>query len=155
MRQALRELGSLVGVTAAEALRHVLQAVLCLVVQPDAGHSAADLFPCGHEKEAGGKARGPGRESCQQKVIMPPPQQIAEFLTPAPGQAGEVEMQGFRQLAQGGVEHRLAHALRQPLLLESERAEELPPLAAEQVQIGAFQGTAARSFRLRRAGVSP
>ena len=76
-------------------------------------------------------------------MIMPPPQQIAEFLTPAPGQAGKVEAQRLGQLAQGGVEHRLAHALRQPLLFESERAEELPALAAEQVQIGAFQGTAA------------
>jgi hypothetical protein len=51
LRQALlHELGSFIGVCAAEALRHVLRTVLRLVVQPHASHSAPDSFPCAHEE---------------------------------------------------------------------------------------------------------
>ena len=76
---------------------------------------------------------------------------VAQLLAAAPGQAREMQVQFLGQLAERGVEHGPAHPVRQPLRLEGERAEELPALAAEDVQIGAFQATAARGW-VRRGG---
>ena len=121
-----------------------------LVIQPDARHSPIHRFPCVHEKEAGRNVHAPGAESSQQKVIMPPSQQFAEFFAATPRQARKIKVLLLRKLAQNGVKHGLANAVWQLFLLESERAKELPAHAAQHPQVRAFQLAAVQRFRFRR-----
>ena len=104
----------------------------------DARHAAPQLLPLVHEPEAGGGVDAASIEASQKKVKMESAEHFALFIAEHPQKAFEGDAGVPGALSQEGVPHVVTLAPGKLHGSESERSEELPMNAVEDVDFGKF-----------------